>query len=49
MTGYLGGATATQVRIQDPGFLFPVVIGVPLWVGLFLRDVRLQALIPLRS
>jgi len=49
LTGYLGGAIATQLRMRDPWFLFPFVIGVLLWAGLFLRDVRLRALIPLRS
>ena len=49
LTGYLGGATATQVRVQDPWFFFPVAIGVMVWVGPFLMDERLRALIPLRS
>ena len=49
LTGYLGGATATQVRVQDPWFFFPVAIGVMVWVGPFLTDERLRALIPLRS
>jgi len=49
LTGYLGGATATQVRFREPWFFFPVVIGVLVWGGLFLRDPRLRALIPLRS
>jgi hypothetical protein len=49
VTGYLGGATATQVRIQDPWFLFPVVLGVLAWAGLYLREPRLRALIPLKS
>ena len=48
LTGYLGGATATQVRIGDPTFFAPIVLGVLLWAGLFLRDDRLRALIPLR-
>jgi hypothetical protein len=48
ITGYLGGATATQVRVEDPWFLFPVGLGVLVWLGLFLRDDRLRALIPLR-
>jgi uncharacterized membrane protein YphA (DoxX/SURF4 family) len=48
LTGYLGGATATHVRIGDP-FFIPIVLGIFIWVGLFLRDGRLQALIPLRS
>ncbi len=49
LTGYLGGATATQVRVGDPWFLFPVGLGVLIWLGLYLRDVRLRALIPLRT
>jgi hypothetical protein len=49
LTGYLGGATATQVRVQDPWFFFPVAIGVMVWAGPFLMDERLRALIPLRS
>ncbi len=48
LTGYLGGATATHVRIGDP-FIGPVLIGVVIWLGLYLRDARLRALIPLRS
>ena len=47
LTGYLGGATATHVRIGEP-FLTPIVLGVLVWGGLFLRDERLRALIPLR-
>jgi len=49
LTGYLGGATATQVRVEDPWFFFPVVIGGLVWGGLFLRDERLRALVPLRT
>jgi DoxX-like protein len=48
LTGYLGGAVATHVRVGDPLFshaLFPVYLGVVLWGGLFLRDNRLRALI----
>jgi hypothetical protein len=50
LTGYLGGATATHVRVSDPLFsiLFPSIIGVLIWGGLFLRDERLRVLIPLR-
>ena len=48
-TGYLGGATATQVRVGDPWFVFPVVLGILLWGGLYLRDGRLRVLIPFRS
>ena len=52
LTGYLGGAVATHVRIGDPLFshvLFPVYFGVMLWGGLYLRESRLPALIPIRS
>jgi DoxX-like family len=48
LTGYLGGATATHVRIGEP-FIMPVAVGVVVWLGLFLRDARLRALIPLRK
>ena len=48
LTGYLGGATATHVRIGDP-FFGPILFGVLVWAGLFLRDARLRALIPLRT
>jgi DoxX-like family len=49
VTGYLGGATATQVRVQDPWFLFPVVLGGLSWLGLYLRDAHLRALLPFRT
>ena len=51
LTGYLGGATEFNVRAGTPPFetLFPVIFGVLVWLGLFLRDERLRALIPLRS
>lgn len=47
LTAYLGGATATHVRIGDP-FFIPVVAGAMIWLGLYLREPRLRALIPLR-
>jgi hypothetical protein len=46
-TGYLGGATATNVRVGDPSFIGPVLAGVFVWAGLYLRDGRLSALISL--
>jgi hypothetical protein len=49
LTGYLGGATATQVRLDDPWFLFPVAFGVLVWLGLYLRDRALRSLLPIRS
>jgi hypothetical protein len=48
LTGYLGGATATQVRVQDPWFIMPVIMGMLAWGALYLRDDRLRQLIPLR-
>jgi len=48
LTAYLGGATATHVRVGEPLFL-PIIVGIVLWAGLFLRDERLRALIPLRA
>lgn len=46
-TGYLGGAIATHVRIGD-NFVPPLMMGVLVWLGIFLRDPRLRALLPLR-
>ena len=51
-TGYLGGAVATHVRIGNPLFshqLFPLYVAALIWGGLWLRDARLRALLPLRS
>lgn len=51
LTGYLGGAVATHVRVLDGAFpiIFPAIVGSLLWLGLYLRDERLRALVPLRS
>jgi hypothetical protein len=46
VTGYLGGAIATHVRVGDV-FVAPLLLGIFVWVGLFLRDERLGALLPL--
>jgi DoxX-like family len=48
VTGYLGGAVATQVRVGDAWFLFPVALGALSWLGLYLRDARVRALVPFR-
>ena len=51
LTGYLGGAVATHVRLSNPLFthqLFPVYLGALLWLGLYLRDARLRSLLPFR-
>ena len=47
MTGYLGGATATHVRVGEPPFL-AILVGIVVWAGVYLRDERLRALIPWR-
>jgi hypothetical protein len=51
-TGYLGGAIATHVRVGHPLFshvLFPVYVAALLWGGLWLRDERLRAVLPVRA
>ncbi|HEX6962381.1 MAG TPA: DoxX family protein [Lacipirellula sp.] len=47
LTGYLGGATATHVRVEE-GFAGPVIIGIFVWLGVYLRDRRLRELVPWR-
>jgi len=51
LTGYLGGAVATHIRVSGSLFeiLFPVIMGVFVWGGLYLRDARLRRLIPLHQ
>jgi len=49
LTGYLGGAVATHARVLEMQFLAPLVLGVLVWGGLFLRDPRVRALIPVRQ
>jgi hypothetical protein len=51
LTGYLGGAVATHVRAGEGPFpiVFPIIFGALLWLGLYLRDPRLRALVPLRQ
>jgi hypothetical protein len=49
LTGYLGGAVATNLRLQLPVFshtLFPVYFGILTWVGLWLREPRLGLVFP---
>jgi hypothetical protein len=50
LTGYLGGAVWTHVRVGDPAFpvVFPCVVAAMLWGGLYLREPRLRALLPVR-
>ena len=52
LTAYLGGAVATHLRVGNPMLthtLFPVLFGTLLWGGLYLRDARLRALLPVRT
>jgi hypothetical protein len=52
LTGYLGGAIATHVRVENPLFshtLFPAYVALVVWGGLFLRESRLRELLPWRG
>jgi DoxX-like family len=52
VTGYLGGAVVSQMRIGAPLFvntLFPIYFGVLLWAGIYLREPRLRAFIPVHK
>jgi hypothetical protein len=47
LTGYIGGAMLTHWRVADP-FYVHILLGLAIWLGIYLRDDRLEALIPLR-
>jgi hypothetical protein len=49
MTGLLGAACLTSLRIADPTYPLPVILGMLAWGGLFMRDLRVRALIPFRK
>lgn len=52
LTGYLGGAVASQLRVGNPLFshtLFPIYVAALIWGALYLRDARLRALVPVSS
>jgi len=52
LTGYFGGAVATHWRVEDPLLthaLFPVYFGGLAWLGIYLREPRLSALLPVRK
>ena len=52
MTGYLGGAIATHVRVGSPLLthtLFPIFIALLLWGGVYVREPRLRELVPIRK
>ncbi len=48
LTGYLGGAICTHLRVGDP-FFVQIALGILVWLGLYVREDRLKALIPLRA
>ncbi len=48
VTAYMGGAVTTHLRIGEP-FFMQVILGMLAWGGLYLRDARLRALLPLKS
>jgi hypothetical protein len=47
LTGYIGGAILTHLRVGDP-FFMQIAIGIFIWLGLYLRENRLKELVPLR-
>ncbi|MFY9551404.1 MAG: DoxX family protein [Thermoanaerobaculia bacterium] len=47
LAGYVGGAICTHMRVGDP-FIAQIVLGILVWLGLYLRENRLKELIPLR-
>ena len=51
LTGYLGGAVASNIRVGHPVFecIFPVMVGMLAWGGIFVREPRLGELIPFRK
>ncbi len=48
MTGYLGGAIMVHTRVHETALIAPLVLGMCAWGGLFLRDMRIRELLPLR-
>jgi hypothetical protein len=48
LTGYMGGAICTHWRVGDP-FVVQIVLGIVVWLGLYLREPRLKSLLPLRT
>jgi hypothetical protein len=46
MLAYLGGAVATHLRAEEIALVVPVLVGILAWLGLYLRDPKLRALVP---
>ena len=49
LTGFLGGAIATHVRVSESNWMFALVFGIVTWLGIYFREPRLRSLIPLRQ
>jgi len=49
VTGYLGGAIMVHVRAGEVTFLAPLLLGMMAWGGLYMRDERIRALLPMRK
>jgi hypothetical protein len=47
LTGYMGGAILTHLRVGDP-FFVQILLGIFVWLGIYLREDRLKSLLPLR-
>jgi hypothetical protein len=48
LTGYLGGAIATHLRIHDPMVVMPAIVALVVWLGIYLREPRLRKILPFR-
>lgn len=48
VAGYMGGAIATHVRVDDP-FIVQVLVPIVAWLGLWLRDAQVRQMIPIRK
>lgn len=49
LTGYLGGAIVTHLRVGDPAFISPLLIVMVVWLGIYMREDRLRAILPIRK
>lgn len=49
LTGYLGGAVATHVRVEESNYVFAIVFGVCLWAALYVRDERVRRIFGLQE
>lgn len=49
LTGYLGGAIEVHVQKGEVSLIFPAIFGILVWLGIYLRDARIRALIPLKN